>query len=58
MTVEQLIKKLQKFKPETEVYFENRINPVGNINDLYFVQKSTYGFFGQSIPCVILRGAK
>ena len=58
MTVKGLIDKLKKVDPDTEVFFENRLNPCGNINDIYFVKKETYGVFGASEPCVILRGSK
>ena len=56
MTVRQLINRLKKVDPKQEVFFENRVNPCGNINDLVHVKQETCGFFGKSEPCVILRG--
>jgi len=58
VNVKQLINKLKKADPEAEVFFENRANPCGNINTVYFAKQETYGFFGKSIPCVIIRGHK
>lgn len=58
MTAKQLIAKLSKVEPETEVYFENRGNPCGNINDIYFVKKEEVYFFGKPSICLIIRGHK
>lgn len=55
MTVRQLINRLKKHDPKVEIFFENRINPTGNINTVDNLEESTYGFFGKDIPCVIIR---
>lgn len=53
MTIQQLINKLKKLDPELEVFLPIS-NGIGNISPLRNVKPSTYGFFGKSIPCVIL----
>ena len=54
MTVKRLKELLNNFDDETEVMIRNSVNPCGNIADLMQVEKSTYGFFGEPIECVIL----
>jgi len=53
MKVKDLLRRLNKVDPELEVFL-NVPNPCGNISELEKVKKDTYGFFGQSIPCIIL----
>lgn len=37
-----------------EIFIRNSTNPCGNIGSLEQIELSTYGFFGTSIPCLIL----
>lgn len=37
-----------------EIFIRNSHNVCGNIDDLVQVEKSSYGFFGESIDCIIL----
>jgi hypothetical protein len=52
MKVKDLVKKLKKVDQDLEVFV--RIpTPVGNIAELEKVTQDTYGFFGQSLSCII-----
>lgn len=53
MKVKELIKKLKSQDGEKEVFIRVQ-TPTGNIAGIDKVRKSTYGFFGKSIPCIIL----
>lgn len=53
MKVKELIEKLQKADPELEIYFYAG-HATGNIKTADFIEKSTYGFFGKAIPCLII----
>lgn len=50
----ELIKLLQALPLDAPVYFRNCVNPCGNMNEVYGAKADTYGFFGESLPCVIL----
>jgi hypothetical protein len=39
---------------DTEIFIRNSVNPCGNIDGLQQIQKSSYSFFGTTIPCIIL----
>lgn len=54
MTVKELIKKLKSQKGDKEVLFKFTVMPMGNCDHVAKIKKSTYGFFGQSIPCIML----
>lgn len=53
MIIKELIEKLQKVDPELEVYFRSS-HVCGNIKEVDKIELDTYGFFGESIPCIIL----
>ena len=55
MKVKELIEKSQNIDGEVEIFVENIVNPCGNISEVDVVEVSTYGCFGDSIPCVILK---
>lgn len=57
MKVKRLKEILNKFDDDVEIMIRNSNNPCGNIAELYQVEKSSYGFFGNSIPCVILNSS-
>lgn len=54
MTVKELIKKLKTQKGDKEVLFQFKPMPLGNCDHVSKVRKSSYGFFGKTIPCVML----
>ena len=39
---------------EIEIFIRDSINPCGNIGSLEQIEVSTYGSFGESVPCIIL----
>ncbi len=57
MKVKRLKEILNKFDDDVEIMIRNSNNPCGNIAELYQVEKSSYGFFGNSITCVILNSS-
>lgn len=57
LNVKRLKELLNKFDDDVEIMIRNSNNPCGNIAELYQVEKSSYGFFGDSIPCIILNSA-
>lgn len=57
LNVKRLKELLNKFDDDVEIMIRNSNNPCGNIAELYQVEKSSYGFFGASIPCIILNSA-
>lgn len=54
MTVKELIKKLKSQKGDKEVLFQFKVMPTGNCAHVGKIRKTTYGFFGKAIPCVML----
>lgn len=54
MTVEDLIRKLETHKGDKEVLFKFELIPTGNCAHISTVKETTYGFFGKSIPCIML----
>ena len=54
MKVKDLIKKLKAQKGDKEVLFKFEVVPMGNCDHVAKVRKTTYGFFGQSVPCIML----
>ena len=45
---------LENVDDDMDVFIRNSVNPCGDIQELDQVEVSTYGFFGKSIPCLIL----
>ena len=39
---------------DTEIFIRNSMNSCGNVSELIQVELATCGFFGQSLPCLIL----
>lgn len=54
MKAKRLKEILRNIDGDTEIYIRNSVNICGDIQDLSQVEVSTYGFFGTSIPCLIL----
>ena len=54
MKVKRIKEILENIDDDLEIFVRNSVNPLGNINSLDQVESSTYGFFGVSIPCLIL----
>ena len=53
MTVGELKEALKQFDDNLEV-FTKKTDFVGNIGYIYTAKKDTYGFFGASLPCILL----
>ena len=58
MNVGQLKKQIESIPDDTEVFIRCAVNPCGNIITADRAEKSTYGFFGQSIDCIIMEPEK
>jgi hypothetical protein len=54
MKAKRLKELLETIDDNTEIFIRNTVNICGNISELEQVEESSYGFFGKSIPCVIL----
>ena len=54
MKVKRLKELLNNLDDDLEIFIRNSNNIYGNISELEQVEKSYYGFFGSSIPCLIL----
>ena len=54
MKIKRLKEIVNELDDGLEVFVRNSVNPVGNIQELSQIEKSSYGFFGESIPCLIL----
>ena len=54
MKVGRLKEILSSLDDDLEIYIRNSHNICGNIGELYQVEKSTYGFIGDEIDCIIL----
>lgn len=54
MKIKRLKELIENVDGECEIFIRNSVNPIGNIQEAEQVELSTYGFFGESIPCVIL----
>ncbi len=54
MKAKRLKELLETIDDNTEIFIRNTVNICGNITELEQVEESSYGFFGKSIPCVIL----
>lgn len=54
MTVQELKRQIKNIPDDIEVYIRCYQNPCGNIIEAGEAKKSTYGFFGTKIDCVII----
>jgi len=54
MDVKRLKELLANLDDDLEVFIRNSINVIGNIQELEQIELSTYGFFGESVSCMIL----
>ena len=54
MKVSELRKQIEGVPDDTEVFIRCCVNPCGNIVEALKAQKDTYGFFGESINCIII----
>lgn len=57
MKVGRLKEILSNLDNDLEIFIRNSHNLCGNIGELYQVEKSTYGFMGDSVDCIILNTA-
>ena len=54
MKVKRLKEILNNLDDNLEIFIRNSVNVVGNIGELQQVEQSTYGSFGEDVPCLIL----
>lgn len=54
MKISELKEQIKDIPDDTEVFIRCHVNPTGNIVEAGKADKSTYGFFGESIPCIII----
>jgi hypothetical protein len=54
MNAGELKKKLEKYPDDYEVFYNLRGIFLGNVGEIWAVKESTYGFFGESLPCILL----
>lgn len=54
MRAKELKELIKNVDDNIEVFVRNSVNICGNIQELAEVEIATYGFFGTSLPCVIL----
>jgi len=52
--VKDLKEFLKDLDDDLDIFVNNSFNPLGNISELAEARRDTYGFFGNSLPCVIL----
>ena len=57
MRVKKLKEILKDLDDDHEIFIRNSLNIWGNISELDQVEKSTYGFFGSMLPCLILNSS-
>jgi len=53
MKAKRLKELLTDIDDDLDIFIRNSHNLLGNISDLEQVEVSTYGFFGESLPCLI-----
>lgn len=53
MKVSEAINILSSLDPDADLMFDGS-RGVGNLIDIFHAWKDEYGFFGKSVPCVIL----
>lgn len=54
MNLKRLKELIEHLPDDMEVFIRNSENICGNIGELEQVEKSAYGFLGDTIPCLIL----
>jgi hypothetical protein len=54
MKIKELKEQLKNIPDDTEVFIRCAVNPCGNIIEAGSADKSTYGFFGKDIDCIII----
>lgn len=54
MKVKRAKEILKNLDDDAEIFIKNSYNPLGNIGELCQIEKTTYGFMGKSLPCVVL----
>lgn len=54
MKIGRLKEILSNLDDDLEIFIRNSVNICGNIGELYQIEKSTYGFMGDSVDCIIL----
>jgi hypothetical protein len=57
-SVKDLKDQIKDLPDDMEVFIRCHVNPVGNMSHVGEAAKSTYGFFGTSIPCLIIEPLK
>lgn len=58
MKVKDLKEQIAGLPDDMEVFIRAKANPCGNIIEAGSADKSAYGFFGESIDCVIIEPEK
>ena len=58
MKVKDLKEQIAELQDDMEVFIRAKVNQCGNIIEAGCADKSTYGFFGESIDCVIIEPEK
>ncbi len=58
MLVKDLKKKIKNLPDDLEVFMRCAVNPCGNIMEVEKIEKSTYGFFGTDVKCIIINPEK
>ena len=54
MKVRKLNEIINNLDDNLYIFIRNSVNICGGVSELEQVEKATYGFFGDSIPCLIL----
>ena len=54
MKVRKLKEIINNLDDNLDIFIRNSVNICGGVSELEQVEKATYGFFGDSIPCLIL----
>lgn len=54
MNIGELKEQIKDLPDNVEVFIRAKVNPCGNIIEADRAEKSTYGFFGESVDCVII----
>ena len=54
MKVRKLKDIISNLDDNLDIFIRNSVNICGGVSELEQVEKATYGFFGDSIPCLIL----
>ena len=49
---------LKDIDDDREIFIRNSVNICGNISEMAEAKEDTYGFFGESVPCIIFDTAQ